>query len=175
MRELGHGAQGRGSNKMGQDALTDCFINQLAFTSKRLLSKKSLYDCKQKPNSISTKTSYLEIFPHFSALSLTLGINLYFWISPRFFVKIWKMAPREYSGVRGKPIHEKNLKSKISCQTPFKGRQDWDFFWLRFWNLYYFFISFVKILRFYKKNFLIRPLLGEIWFFRLVWDSAESV
>ena len=51
-----------------------------------------------------------------------------------------------------------------------KGTQDWDFFWLRFWNLYYFFISYVKILRFYKKFFLIRPLLGEIRFFRLVWD-----
>ncbi len=25
-----------------------------------------------------------------------------------------------YSGVRGKLIHEKNLKLKISCQTPFK-------------------------------------------------------
>ncbi len=50
------------------------------------------------------------------------------------------------------------------------GTQDWDFFWLRFWNLYYFFISYVKLLRFYQKNFLIRPLLGEIRFFRLVWD-----
>jgi hypothetical protein len=52
----------------------------------------------------------------------------------------------------------------------FKGTKDWDFFLLRFWNLYYFFISYVKILRFYKKIFLIRPLLGEIRFFRLVWD-----
>ncbi len=32
----------------------------------------------------------------------------------------------------------------------------------------HFFISCVKILRFYKKIFLIRPLLGEIRFFRLV-------
>ncbi len=51
-----------------------------------------------------------------------------------------------------------------------KGTQDWDFSWLRFWNLYYFFISYVKILVFDKKIFLIRPLLGEIRFFRLVWD-----
>ncbi len=57
---------------------------------------------------------------------------------------------------------------KICCHL--KGTQDWDFFWLRLWNLYYFFISYVKILRFYKKIFLIRPLLGEIRFFRLVWD-----
>jgi hypothetical protein len=58
----------------------------------------------------------------------------------------------------------------ISAPSLLKGTQDWDFFWLRFWNLYYFFISYVKILRFYNKICLIRPLLGEIRFFRLVWD-----
>ncbi len=51
-----------------------------------------------------------------------------------------------------------------------KGTQDWEFFWLRYLNLWYFFFSYVKILRFSKKNFLIGPLLGEIRFFRLVWD-----
>jgi hypothetical protein len=30
------------------------------------------------------------------------------------------MAPKEYLGAWGTLIHEKNLKSKISCQTPFK-------------------------------------------------------
>ncbi len=30
------------------------------------------------------------------------------------------MAPMEYLGAWGTLIHEKNLKSKISCQTPFK-------------------------------------------------------
>ena len=50
----------------------------------------------------------------------------------------------------------------------FTGTQDWEFFWLRFWNLRYFFVSYVKILRFYKKNFLIGPLLGEVRFFRVV-------
>ncbi len=49
-----------------------------------------------------------------------------------------------------------------------KGTQDWEFFWLRFWNLHYFFVSNVKILRFYKKYFLIGPLLGEVRFFRVV-------
>ncbi len=29
------------------------------------------------------------------------------------------MAPMEYLGAWGTLIHEKNLKSKISCQTPF--------------------------------------------------------
>ncbi len=49
-----------------------------------------------------------------------------------------------------------------------KGTQDWEFFWLRFWNLHYFFVSYVKILRFYQKIFLMGPLLGEVRFFRVV-------
>ncbi len=49
-----------------------------------------------------------------------------------------------------------------------KGTQDWDFFWLWFWNLDYFFVSHVKILRFYKKNFRIGPFWGEVRFFRVV-------
>ena len=52
--------------------------------------------------------------------------------------------------------------------TLLKGTQDWEFFWLRFWNLRYFFDSYVKILKFYNKFFLIVPLLGEVWFFRVV-------
>ncbi len=58
--------------------------------------------------------------------------------------------------------------SLFSLVSTFKGTQDWEFFWLRFWNLHYFFVSYVKILRFYKKNFLIGPLLGEVRFFRVV-------
>ncbi len=49
-----------------------------------------------------------------------------------------------------------------------KGTQDWEFSWLRFWNLRYFFVSYVKILIFYKKILLIGPLLGEVRFFRVV-------
>ncbi len=33
------------------------------------------------------------------------------------------------------------------------GTQEWEFFWLRFWTLYYFIVSYVKILRFSKKYF----------------------
>ncbi len=33
--------------------------------------------------------------------------------------KKFETAPMEYLGARGTMIHEKNLKSKISCQTPF--------------------------------------------------------
>ncbi len=37
----------------------------------------------------------------------------------------------------------------FQCQNDlFKGTQDWEFFWLRFWNLYFFVVSYVKILRF---------------------------
>ncbi len=50
----------------------------------------------------------------------------------------------------------------------FKGTQDWEFFWLRFWNLRFFFVSYVKILRFYTKIFLIGSFLGEVQFFRVV-------
>ena len=54
-----------------------------------------------------------------------------------------------------------------------KGTQDWEFFWLRFWNLRYFFVSYVKILSFYQKKFLIGPLLGEVRFFRVVLGLRE--
>jgi hypothetical protein len=54
-----------------------------------------------------------------------------------------------------------------------KGTQDWDFFWLRFWNLYYFFVSYVKILRFYKIIFLLGPFWGEVRFFHVVLGLRE--
>ena len=46
----------------------------------------------------------------------------------------------------------------------FKSTQEWEFFWLRFWILYYFIVSYVKILRFCK----ILPVLEEVRFFRVV-------
>ncbi len=58
--------------------------------------------------------------------------------------------------------------NQYNWHCPFKGTQDWEFFWLRFWNLHYFFVSCGKILIFYTKNFLIGPLLGEVRFFRVV-------
>ena len=50
----------------------------------------------------------------------------------------------------------------------FKGTQEWEIVWLRFWILYYFIVIYVKILRFCKKNFLIGPVLEEVRFFRVV-------
>jgi len=56
----------------------------------------------------------------------------------------------------------------IVTLNKFKGTQEWEFFWLRFWILYYFIVSYVKILRFCKNNFLIGPVLEEVRFFRVV-------
>ncbi len=47
-----------------------------------------------------------------------------------------------------------------SLTNRFKGTQDWEFFWLRFWNLRYFFVSYVKILRFYKKKIVEWAIIG---------------
>ncbi len=55
----------------------------------------------------------------FSPVSLTLVININSRISPRIFEK-FKTAPMEYLRAWGTLIHEKKLRSKISCQTPFK-------------------------------------------------------
>jgi hypothetical protein len=41
----------------------------------------------------------------------------------------------------------------------FKGTQEWEIFWVRFWILYYFIVSYVKILRFCKKTFW----YGQYW------------
>ncbi len=57
-----------------------------------------------------------------------------------------------------------------SFKKSVKGTQDWEFFWLRIWILYYFIVSYAQILRFCKKVFLIGPWMGEIRLFRLVWD-----
>ncbi len=61
-----------------------------------------------------------------------------------------------------------SIASTSKWLIPLKGTQDWEFFWLRFWNLCYFFVRYVKILRFYKKIILTGPLLGEVRFFRVV-------
>ncbi len=59
-------------------------------------------------------------FSLFSPVLLTPLINIHSQISPRIFEKIWNGL--NGSGARGTLIYEKNLKVKISCQTPFKGK-----------------------------------------------------
>ncbi len=65
------------------------------------------------------KTKFISNFFSFLAVSLTPLINIYSRISPRIFGKIWN-GP---NGILRGPVYtdyEKNLMSKISCQTPFK-------------------------------------------------------
>jgi hypothetical protein len=57
-------------------------------------------------------------FSLFSPVLVTPLINIHSRISPRIFEK-FEMVLMGYSGARGTLIYEKNLMSKISCQTPF--------------------------------------------------------
>ncbi len=58
-----------------------------------------------------------------SPVSLTPVINIHSRISEylREFSKKFESVLMGYSGARGKLIHAKTLKQKISCQTPFNG------------------------------------------------------
>ena len=82
----------------------------------------------------------------------------------------WEKAAKKWPNIR----HGVQSKPEISVHYQkfklFKGTQDWEFFWLRFWILYYYIVGYVQILRFCKKKFWIGPLLEEIRLFRLVWD-----
>ncbi len=54
-------------------------------------------------------------------MSLPSLINIHLQLSPQIFEeKKVQTILMGYSGARGTSIHEKKLKSKISCQTPFK-------------------------------------------------------
>ncbi len=57
-------------------------------------------------------------------------------------------------------LHGTLCKHRLQKCRCLKGTQDWDFFRLGFWNLYYFFVIYVKILRFYKKKIFDWPLNG---------------
>ncbi len=54
-----------------------------------------------------------------------------------------------------------------------KGTQAWEFFGLRYWNLYFFVVSYAEMLRFRLKKNFVGPLLGEIELFCVYWDYAE--
>jgi hypothetical protein len=55
-----------------------------------------------------------------------------------------------YSGARGTLIYEKNMKSKISCQTPFKqsSKSVIIFMYLRR-SLWFIYLDFIKVVCFY--------------------------
>ncbi len=59
----------------------------------------------------------------------------------------------------------KNWMSSLSfssgnLEKPLKGTQDWEFFWLRFWIVCYFNVSYAQILRFCKKTFFDQATIG---------------
>ncbi len=66
------------------------------------------------------KKFYLKIFPFFDGVVDTGDKHSFANISADFSKK-FEMVLTGYSGAQGTLIYEKNLKSKISSQTPFKG------------------------------------------------------
>ncbi len=55
----------------------------------------------------------------------------------------------------------------------FKGTQAWEYFALRYWNLYFFVVSYAEMLRFRLKKNFVGLFLGEIGLFCVYWDYAE--
>jgi hypothetical protein len=68
---------------------------------------------------------YLKIFLFFSPVSLTPLINIHSRISPRIFEKIRNGPNGILRGPRDTDLW-KNLKAKVSCQTPFRRGMDLD-------------------------------------------------
>ncbi len=89
-----------------------------------------------------------------------------------FFRGITKTVPSIFRGIFSERNFDGNPRTNTHIHFTYhvwlKGTQEWEFFWLRFWILYCFIVSYVKILRFCKKNFLIGPVLEEVRFFRVV-------
>ncbi len=60
----------------------------------------------------------------------------------------------------------------LQIRVQLKGTQGWEFFGLRYWNLYFSVVSNAEMLRFRLKKNFVGPLLGEIWLFCVYWDYA---
>ncbi len=83
--------------------------------------------------------------PHEASFILSTGI---LFLSPGMFFH----PQHKYFYVFAAPWIFFPPQQKYSCNfLPLKGTQDWEFFWLRFWMLYYFIVSYVQILRFCQK------------------------
>ncbi len=126
-----------------------------------LFSKDSFFD------KMSHLTSSVRNYMHEEFL---LTEKIISWKIFYFYCHVWQPIPSSSEMFRNgySTAFLLNLVTSADCTIIFKGTKDWEFFWLRFWNLHYFFVSYVKILRFYPKKFLIGPLLGEVRFFRVV-------
>jgi hypothetical protein len=64
------------------------------------------------------KNIYLKLFSFFAGVIDTADKHSFANISANFRKK-FEMVLMGYSGAQGTLIYEKNLKAKISCQTPF--------------------------------------------------------
>jgi hypothetical protein len=73
---------------------------------------------QQSSSQKNEKKLYLKIFSFIAGFVDTAEQHSFAIISGEFSKKI-ETIPMAYSGARGTLIYEKNLKSKISCQTPF--------------------------------------------------------
>jgi hypothetical protein len=64
------------------------------------------------------------------------------------------LRPSQHVGAASNVFEDaKNSCMCFSWWSSFNGTQEWEFFWLRFWILYYFIVSYAQILRFWKKIF----------------------
>jgi hypothetical protein len=70
-------------------------------------------------------------------------------------------SKNKYAGTQRSGTHCYGVVQNLHIynSASFKGTQEWEFFWLRFWILYYFIVSYVKILRFCKKT----VWMGQYW------------
>ncbi len=93
-------------------------LDSPAYTWKWKISKNSISRCNVHSTKLSTKIkkNIPQNFFHLSLVSLTPLINIHLRLSPRIFEKI----RNDPNGILRALIYEKNLKSKILCQTPFK-------------------------------------------------------
>ncbi len=95
-----------GDNDIGDKFITG--INDTAITENPLQGLIAGVNIDLSPVSLTPLNSLL-----------TLAINIHSQYLCKFLKK-FKKAPMEYLWAWGTLIYEKNLKSKISCQTPFK-------------------------------------------------------
>jgi hypothetical protein len=76
--------------------------------------------CTQVSSQQKKKKNYTSKYFSFIGGVVDTGDKHSFAIISANFRKKFEMIPMRYSEARGTLIYEKNLKSKISCQTPFK-------------------------------------------------------
>jgi hypothetical protein len=90
-----------------------------------------------------------------SPVTTTPVMDTHLWISPRIFVKLRNVSEGilAFSGARGKLIHEKNLKTKISCQTHCRKSGEFLSLLPYCWHLHINFSSFLQKHKYFPSLF----------------------